>query len=377
MNFKKTIRKNLVNIPGWRTKRKIVVIESDDWGSIRMPSLQVYNLLLSRGIPVDNLYFLKYDALESEQDLVALFEVLSSFKDCRGNFPVVTANAVVANPDFERISASGRLEYHYELITDTYKHYPNHARSFELWKNEGIENKLLWPQFHGREHLNVKKWMNAINSGDPWESAGFENNVILGMGRDGSSSRTLNYMAAFEYSTEDEFKELNSIAIDGLNIFSDLFGFPSKSFVAPCSIRGDHLDDSLKSGGVLYHQCGQQFIPNHTGGLKIKNRFWGQRNSIGQTYWRRNATFEPSRNQNFDWISSCLAEINIAFRWGKPAVINSHRVNYMGSISLENRDNSLRSLKQLLHSIIIKWPDVEFMTSDTLGDLITNRSGNH
>ena len=33
------------NIPGWRTKRKIVVIESDDWGSIRMPSLKVFETL--------------------------------------------------------------------------------------------------------------------------------------------------------------------------------------------------------------------------------------------------------------------------------------------------------------------------------------------
>ena len=42
MNIKQTITHNLLNIPGWRTKRHIVVIESDDWGSIRMPSKEVY-----------------------------------------------------------------------------------------------------------------------------------------------------------------------------------------------------------------------------------------------------------------------------------------------------------------------------------------------
>ena len=35
------IKKWLINIPGWRTNRHIVVIESDDWGSIRMPSCEV------------------------------------------------------------------------------------------------------------------------------------------------------------------------------------------------------------------------------------------------------------------------------------------------------------------------------------------------
>ena len=42
MTLKQTITHNLLNIPGWRTKRHIVVIESDDWGSIRMPSKDVY-----------------------------------------------------------------------------------------------------------------------------------------------------------------------------------------------------------------------------------------------------------------------------------------------------------------------------------------------
>ncbi len=34
MSLKQTITHNLLNIPGWHTNRKIVVIESDDWASI-------------------------------------------------------------------------------------------------------------------------------------------------------------------------------------------------------------------------------------------------------------------------------------------------------------------------------------------------------
>lgn len=40
MNIKAQIRKNWANLPGWHTRRKIVVIESDDWGSIRMPEFE-------------------------------------------------------------------------------------------------------------------------------------------------------------------------------------------------------------------------------------------------------------------------------------------------------------------------------------------------
>ena len=171
LTFKQKIRKNLVNIPGWRSNRKIVVIESDDWGSIRMPSRKIYELLLKKGIPVDINYFTKKDNLESDDDLEALFCILRSFKDKNGNHPVITANAVVANPDFEKIIASDLKKYHYELITETYKSYPNHSNVLDIWHNQGIKEKLFWPQFHGREHLNVAKWMKAINSDQYQESS--------------------------------------------------------------------------------------------------------------------------------------------------------------------------------------------------------------
>ena len=65
-----------------------------------------------------------------------------------------------------------------------------------------------------------------------------------------------------------------------------------------------------------------------------------------------------------------MEEIRVAFKWGKPAVISSHRVNYVGSIDPSNRDNGLDKLKKLLNKVLKKWPDVEFMTSAELGDLI-------
>ena len=40
-----SLKRNLLNFRGWTTKRKIVVIESDDWGSIRMPSKNIFKKL--------------------------------------------------------------------------------------------------------------------------------------------------------------------------------------------------------------------------------------------------------------------------------------------------------------------------------------------
>jgi len=367
MKLVKALRKNFVNFPGWRTNRKIVVFESDDWGSIRMPSREVYDVLLSKGVPVDSFYFTKYDCLESEEDLHLLFETLSLFKDRNGAHPVITANAVVANPDFLQIKSSGKKKYYYESISETYKRYPNHFRALELWKHKGMADKLLWPQFHGREHLNVRFWMKTIGRELFSEKLAFENEVILGIRVPYEPVQDYNYMAAFEYDNEDHMKEIEEITKEGLSMFNEVFGFRSKSFVASCSIQGEHIDSLLKEEGIDFHQCGQQYRPLGNRKYKLINKYWGQSNKFGQIYWRRNCTFEPSRNPDFDWVDSCLAEMKIAFNWGKPAVINSHRVNFIGGINPINRSRGLKELRSLIKKLLTVFPDTEFMTSDQLG----------
>ena len=43
------------NLRGWKTRRKLLVIESDDWGAIRMPGRQAWERLLSRRHPCRSL----------------------------------------------------------------------------------------------------------------------------------------------------------------------------------------------------------------------------------------------------------------------------------------------------------------------------------
>lgn len=50
-----TIDRNIANLFGWCTNKKIVVIESDDWGSIRMPSLSSFEKLEKLGLDLRSL----------------------------------------------------------------------------------------------------------------------------------------------------------------------------------------------------------------------------------------------------------------------------------------------------------------------------------
>lgn len=372
LGIKQKIAKNYINAIGWSTNRKLLLIESDDWGAIRMPNKKTYNDLLSQNIAVDRSYFDKNDSLESAEDLQNLYEVLSSVVDINGNYACMTAFSVVANPDFERISQNNKMSYIYEPVTETYKRHQHTSGSFDLFL-EGSRKRLLYPQFHGREHLNTVRWIEAINSRSLKEHIAYENQSFIGAEKLNDSYKyPLGYMAGFNWSDVDEVNLQKEILADGLNLFKELFGYESISFMAPQSIWSNEINKTLFDNSVRL-QVGQQYAPQGNNQTKLINNKWGSKSIEGLTYWRRNCQFEPSRNQNQDWVNSALQEIEIAFRWGKPAVINSHRVNYIGSIFPENRDQSLSKLKTLLIEVQKRWPEVEFIDTERLAHIMLEK----
>ncbi len=368
---KTRVTKNLLNIPGWRTKRKIVVIESDDWGTIRMPSRAVYEKLRKAGYPVDEDPYSRFDAPASEEDLALLFELLSNFKDKNGRPPAITANNIVANPDFEKIRAADFREYHYELFPETLQRYPKHAGALQLWK-EGMEQGLFRPQFHGREHLKLGKWMSLLQKGDKAVRLAFDHQMIS-INESSRPNCVKAYMDALNVDTPEEQEQVKEMLQDGLSIFEKLWGYPSRSFIAPCYFWPASLEPALAEAGVRFLQgISVQKDPVREEGRKFRKRYHylGQRNTTGQLYLVRNCFFEPSLSDKVNWVSNCLREIATAFRWQKPAVICMHRLNFIGFIGLANRDNTLKQLRQLLTEISRRWPEVEFLASDQLGETI-------
>lgn len=361
---------HILNIPGWRTNRKIVVIESDDWGSIRMPSKEIYNLFLKNGIRVDNDPYCRYDALESADDMISLFETLNSVKDKNGNPAILTANTIISNPDFQKIEESNFTEYHFEQFTETLKrYYPNENVEGVLF--QGISHNVLKPQSHGREHLNVKKWLNALQHDDSATRLAFDYKTF-GLTHETHPNIITNYMGAFDSSlTDDIFCYKKSIK-EGLDLFEIIFGFRSKSFIPTTYTWSPLIEPILIENGVNYLQgLVNQRVPLNDGSLFSfkKGNFQGTKNNLGQFYLMRNCFFEPTlEGQQSDVVNDCLRRINIAFQWKKAAVICSHRLNFIGVIDERNRKNNIKLFRQLLKEIVKRWPDVEFMSSDQLGD---------
>jgi hypothetical protein len=371
---RKAVFGNLRNIPGWRTNRKIVVFESDDWGSIRMPSLPVFQKLEKLGVDLRSMDAERYnlnDSLETSTDLEKLFDILTGVKDKDGNYAVFTPVSVVANPDFEKIKLSGYSEYYYEPFTETFKKYPGCENSYAFWL-EGIRNKIFVPQSHGREHLNITAWLRALHLDDRNTLLAF-NEGMWGFVPDQQAWPGVDFQAAFLLFDPKEIEVHIKVIKEGMDLFEKLFGYRAVYFVPPNGHFNNILNKTLSENGINF-RCLGQIQPETIGfGKYRKTLNWsGKKDKNYITYITRNCSFEPSISSK-NWIDSCLKEISIAFSWHKPAVISSHRVNYIGALNPINRDNGLHQLKGLLKEIVKQWPEVEFLSTNKLGKLMSDK----
>ncbi|MEN9790656.1 MAG: hypothetical protein RLZZ63_314 [Gemmatimonadota bacterium] len=369
MSFLTAAKGHLINIPGWRTSRHLVVIESDDWGMVRTASRDAYTQLLAKGHPVDTSPYSQNDCLESNEDLTDLLEVLCRIRDHQGNPAVVTINNVVGNPDFRRIRESEFTAYFVEPFTETLERYPSHDRVMELYRI-GMGEGCFVPQFHGREHVHVTHWMQALRDGATDIRDAFDRGMFTIPRRRSSDCGHVYVNAMFSTSIHDEAVIAASIA-EGLRWFTRIWGFASQTAIAPCYQWSAPVEEAWRTGGVRGIQSAQvQQRPTRSGRLAHVRRYTGQVNTSGQTYAIRNVMFEPSLAPHRDAVPEALRQIARAFLWRKPAIIASHRLNYIGSLQATNKARGLSSLTRLLTAILRQWPDVEFIGSDQLHRLM-------
>jgi hypothetical protein len=352
------------NRKGKKLPGRFLIIESDDWGAIRTPSKKVLESFDKRGLDLANSVY-KNDSLASNEDLDQLFNLLQSVRDNNGNPLKITANVIMANPDFEKIKATGFLQYHFEDFRTTLLKYPSHDKAFVKWK-QAISGGVFMPQFHGREHLQFNRWLKVLQSGN--EDALF----CFNQGATYSGKADYSFMEALDWDQPADIELQERIIAEGLSMFENVFGFASKSFIAPCYNWDPKLEPLLLSKSIRLVQGTRfQFAP--TGTFEKYNlipHYFGEKSKLGLTYNLRNCFLEPSQNANKDWVDSCLAQIAAAFMWKKPAVICSHRINYVGFINENNRDRGLRDLKAVMNKVLKKWPDVQFISTDQLDEIM-------
>jgi hypothetical protein len=374
-NFKNMLSRAHANSKGWRSDKRIVVIESDDWGSIRMPNKQTRDKFSNMGYAISSNPYCNYDTLANEEDLTKLFSVLLKYKDKNGNPPSITANTVVANPDFEAIRNSNYLKYSYKPFTTTLEEYYPKKEVFALWK-EGIVNKIFIPQYHGREHLNSQLWLDLLRNDNKIFIDAFDMG-FWGLPKNSYNENIFNIQAAYGSAKNKDITYFKNSIDEGLNLFENIFKYKSKTFIANNYTWSPLLHQTLKENGVIGLQgMKYQKVPTDIASkVKLIPIYTGKKTDIGQVYMVRNCMFEPSQMPvKFNNIKNCLNEIENAFLFKKPAIITSHRLNFIGAIDQENRNRNLAMLDELLKRIFKKWPDVTFMNSEQLANHLHTNS---
>lgn len=370
-SLKKSIALNAKNLVGWRTKRKIVVISVDDYGNVRLNSKKSRDAIEKKGGKLKN-RFDATDALETREDLEMLYDCLRSVTDSRGRHALFTPFAMPCNINFEKMAEDGYSDYHYELLPETYQKLSDlqpeaYRGAWDLWK-EGIDKGLMVPLFHGREHMNLKLFKEKLAERDPEVLRALNHRSYLSVP---SNYSTISAMAAFDFWEFEENERFQDIIRDGLNAFETVYGYRSDHFNPPGGREHPVIHQTLRECGVKYLDT-PLIKSEHQGKGKYKKVFnyTGKTNSEGQTYLVRNVVFEPTDDRGVDWVNYTLEQIEAAFRWNRPAIISSHRVNFCGHIDPGNREKGIAALKKLLQKIVEKWPDVEFLAANELGSII-------
>jgi hypothetical protein len=364
-----------LNYKSFKTNRQLVIIESDDWGSLRTKDKKTRDKLNLISKAVKNDRYIQLDSIANAEDLAALFEVLNSVKDAKGNPACLTANVCTANPDFEAIKAENFEEFYYKPFTETLNDYSQGENLFGLWQN-GEQEKLFMPQLHGREHLHALAWLAELKAGNKellkafdLETWGIPYTALL-------KQRRKNLQAALDvYSLEGEADYHQHWIKDSAHIFNKSFGYMSKSFIAPAYVWHTIVNKHLAEAKVKTLQgIKLQYEPTNKRNLKYRRKpyFTGELDKkTGLNYTTRNAFFEPAAQPNKDWVSITLQGIEKAFMNNQPAIIGSHRINYIGRLDQNHRDKNLAMLREVLQQLIKKYPDVEFIDSGRLADIIS------
>lgn len=361
--LKKIIKKiytKAVNMMSKKTKKHIVVFESDDWGAIRVPNKETLDEFKQKfpNLNLNNYQLL--DSLETEEDLNNLSNTLTSVKDKNGKPACFTINFVTENPNFKQIKENNFTKFVGEKVTETYNFYETNSSNIINKFLTGEKNGVFDIQLHAKEHINSAMWLKNASTIDYCKWA-FEHNMV---GVDYGKYNNLDVFNAT--NTNINIEEYISQACEN---FTQIFNKKPQSFIASCYIQNKKVENALNEEGIKFIQSTiKPNVSRKNGKLSFKLVYLGQKNKNGQIFTTRNVMFETSK----DYLANktpkqaavnTLNDISKIFEQHLPAIICTHRVNFVSRIDPNNAKFGNKALSILLKMLTEKYPDIEFLSS--------------
>ena len=338
-------------------KKRILVIESDDWGSIRTRDRESYKLLVKRSIIKENPLD-ETDSIATSRDLEVLIDELSSITSQNGQKPVLTCFFNTGNPDFDKIQNSGFETYSNLSYFDHLKSTGEYGDIMPIWNN-ALEDETFSLAYHAREHLCVPMWMDLLKKSDKTATFSFEQEYYS-FPVNNSAFPINSLRPSLFYRNDNERSDLLKSLDEGLKDLSQGFGKNITVFCPPNGLSCDAVDNHLSKfsiKGIISKIIRTE--PNN-GRLKKRYKGFGKKKQNYRLYYR-NCGFEPLLGRG---IEKCLRDISFAFRFNNAAIISTHRVNYSSRINQKISGFGAQNLSNLLKKVLHLWPDTIFMSSE-------------
>lgn len=338
-----------------RSEERIVLFECDDMGSLANSVSPRDSYFYRSGLLKDNRYT-RADALFNRDDLARLAMTLDRFEDIRGNHPSFHAFFNVANPCLDTLISSGFSELVFKDFREIL--LGNDQNSLWCYWKTLIAEGRIKPHFHGLTHLNIPNWYDAIKGSVDYQE-------LIKMGCPNISNpnniETLSgYRTELYFRNNEDFQSISTNLLKGLEIYEQLFGLRATRF-APTNgfFHVDYLP-LLKGAGITSVNLNLSVNTQKRNGRVIKsNLLFESIKGSKSVFYRRNSNFEPT-DPGYKDISNTLHQIDRAFKNNRPAIISTHRVNFISSRIQANGDKGILELNKLLSAILSRWPDVSF-----------------
>ncbi len=307
--------------------RPVVILESDDWGpgpEVQVRALNKIRLLLSR------------------------------FRDDRGRHPVMTVGVILSIPDVQAIEETGRYRARY-------LNEPEFRSLVDILK-QGAGEAVFDLQLHGMAHYWPSNLMTFLGCGegipDRWLTReGWRTELLPSW----LQSRWID--AGTLPSKPLPFELVREAVAEEVELFRCCFGVDPKVVVPPTFVWDDNVERAYDRMGVeVLITPGHRYPGRKDDGALMdsdKQYINGQLVHGKMKALVRDLYFEPALGHQSDKVLE-----KISWKWSRrePALIETHRFNYLG----EHARTSLDSLERLLESVMERFPTVHFMSSREL-----------
>lgn len=325
-----------------KIKKKIVIIESDDWGMERAKDEASLNKIKQK-YGKEKISRWTTDALETVDDMNIIFDLFDNYKNKFMQKPILTANFITHNIDY---SSTQKLAF--KPISEGFNFVNNEI--FDKYK-EGIEKKYFKPQLHGYSHFDTKLLE------EDFVTQNFQDDLNCGFAT--ARSTIKGHLSLYRAECFDTNFAINfKIASE---IFHKTFGYYSQTFIPPNYMYSDKWNKFLHKIHIETLQSASHFLDKSGNNSLVP--YFRFKNKI--IHSARNARLDP--HQDYNYLSeNCINQIESAFLYEMPAIIDIHRVNFSGKYLPQIRQKTIEELDKVLSYLYKNHPEIIFISSDEL-----------